>query len=88
MRARPAAKAALRGRSPEIMLALPQDARQPALRRSAWWVPVDLAKSTAPARVGEAQVRRRIGGGREGRLNQRGIKDPRGDVGVVDGFRL
>ena len=65
MRARPAAKAALRGRSPEIMLALPQDARQPALRRSAWWVPVDLAKSTAPARVGEAQVRRRIGGGVE-----------------------
>ena len=51
MRARPAAKAALRGRSPEIMLALPQDARQPALRRSAWWVPVDLAKSAAPARV-------------------------------------
>ena len=37
---------------------------------SAWWVPVDLAKSTAPARVGEAQVRRRIGGGREGRLKQ------------------
>ena len=30
MRARPAAKAALRGRSPEIMLALPQDGRQPA----------------------------------------------------------
>ena len=39
--------------------------------QAAWWVPVDIAKSTAPARVGEAQVRRRMGGGgREGRLKQ------------------